>query len=112
MLDWLLDRMAQAADAPAIAHGAQVSSYRELLVRVEHWQRLLAEHGIAGVLLLAPGTRHGRGGAPPPWWLALPPSGRTGSVKLNVDAPGSLVAISLKLGPRIDNVLDNGLLVG
>ena len=48
MLDWLLDRMAQAADAPAIAHGAQVSTYRELLVRVEHWQRLLAEHGIAG----------------------------------------------------------------
>src|SRR6185436_164869 len=37
-----------AADAPAIAHGAQVSTYRELLVRVEHWQRLLAEHGIAG----------------------------------------------------------------
>ena len=48
MLDWLLDRMAQAADAPAIAHGAQVSTYRELLVRVDHWQRLLAEHGIAG----------------------------------------------------------------
>jgi long-chain acyl-CoA synthetase len=48
MLDWLLDRMAQAADAPAIAHGAQVSTYGELLARVEHWQRLLAEHGIAG----------------------------------------------------------------
>ena len=27
---------------------------------------LLAEHGIAGVFLLASGTRHGRGGSPPP----------------------------------------------
>ena len=34
MLDWLLDRMAQAADAPAIAHGAHVSTYRALLARV------------------------------------------------------------------------------
>ena len=48
MLDWLLDRMAQAADAPAIAHGAHVSTYRELLARVEHWQRLLSDRGIAG----------------------------------------------------------------
>lgn len=48
MLDWLLDRMAGAADAPAIAHGAQVSTYRELLARVEHWQRLLSDRGISG----------------------------------------------------------------
>jgi hypothetical protein len=43
---------------------------------------LLAEYGVAGVFLLAPGTRHG---APPARLLVLLPSGRMGSVKLNVD---------------------------
>lgn len=48
MLDWLLDRMADAALAPAIAHGSHVSTYRELLDRVAHWQRQLANRGIVG----------------------------------------------------------------
>jgi acyl-CoA synthetase (AMP-forming)/AMP-acid ligase II len=48
MLDWLLDRMAEAADAPAIADGAHVATYRELLARVKHWQRQLSARGISG----------------------------------------------------------------
>jgi long-chain acyl-CoA synthetase len=48
MLDWLLDRMAEAAEAPAIADGSHVSTYRELLDRVAHWQRALSNRGIVG----------------------------------------------------------------
>ena len=48
MLDWLLDRMMVAADAPAIANGRHVSTYRQLLERVAHWQRELSTRGIAG----------------------------------------------------------------
>jgi acyl-CoA synthetase (AMP-forming)/AMP-acid ligase II len=48
MLDWLLDRMAESAEAPAIANGAHVSTYRELLERVAHWQRELSNRGIVG----------------------------------------------------------------
>ena len=48
MLDWLLNRMADAADAPAIAHGSHVTTYRELLDRVTHWQVQLSNRGIVG----------------------------------------------------------------
>src|SRR5262249_20369005 len=36
---------------------------------------LSAESCAVAVRRLAPGTRHGRGGPPPPWSLAPPPSG-------------------------------------
>jgi long-chain acyl-CoA synthetase len=48
MLDWLLERMADAADAPAIADGSRVSTYRELLDRVACWRERLSDRGIAG----------------------------------------------------------------
>jgi long-chain acyl-CoA synthetase len=48
MLDWLFARMADAGDAPAIAHGSQVSTYRELLDRVAYWQAELSNRGIVG----------------------------------------------------------------
>ena len=48
MLDWLLDRMVDAAEAPAIADGSRVSTYRELLDRVAYWQGQLSARGIAG----------------------------------------------------------------
>jgi len=47
MLEWLLEKMAEAGDKTAIANGAAVCTYRELLGRVAAWQKLLAEHGIA-----------------------------------------------------------------
>jgi long-chain acyl-CoA synthetase len=47
MLDWLLDKMAEAGGKTAIANGPAVCTYRELLARVADWQRQLAEHGIA-----------------------------------------------------------------
>jgi long-chain acyl-CoA synthetase len=47
MLDWLLEKMAEAGDKTAIANGAAVCTYRELLDRVAAWQKLLAERGIA-----------------------------------------------------------------
>jgi long-chain acyl-CoA synthetase len=48
MLDWLLNRMVDAAGAPAIADGSRVSTYRELLDRVAYWQGQLSARGIAG----------------------------------------------------------------
>jgi long-chain acyl-CoA synthetase len=48
MLDWLLDRMTDADEAPAIADASRVSTYRELLDRVAHWQRQLSNRGIVG----------------------------------------------------------------
>ena len=48
MLDWLLNRMAETADRPAVAEGEDVCDYRALLDRVADWQRLLAERGILG----------------------------------------------------------------
>jgi acyl-coenzyme A synthetase/AMP-(fatty) acid ligase len=47
MLDWLLDKMAEAGDRTAIANGRAICTYRELLARVADWQRQLAEHGVA-----------------------------------------------------------------
>ena len=47
--------------------GAQlVCSPATRAASLEPGPTLLAEHGIAGVFLLAPGTPHGRGGSPPP----------------------------------------------
>jgi acyl-coenzyme A synthetase/AMP-(fatty) acid ligase len=51
MLDWLLDKMAAAGDQTAIADGAAVCTYRELLGRVADWQRRLAAHGIANKIV-------------------------------------------------------------
>jgi long-chain acyl-CoA synthetase len=48
MLEWLFERMAQAADSPAVAEGPDVCSYRALLERVEWWKYALAERGVAG----------------------------------------------------------------
>src|SRR6185436_2044702 len=48
MLDWLLEKMAEAAGKTAIANGPAVCTYRELLARVADWQQKLAERGIAG----------------------------------------------------------------
>ena len=48
MLDWLLEKMAEAGDKTAIANGPAVCTYRELLARVADWQQRLAERGIAG----------------------------------------------------------------
>jgi long-chain acyl-CoA synthetase len=48
MVDWLLGRMAQAADQMALAHGSELTCYRDLLDRIAHWQSLLAQAGIAG----------------------------------------------------------------
>jgi acyl-coenzyme A synthetase/AMP-(fatty) acid ligase len=47
MLDWLLEKMAEAGDKTAIANGPAICTYRELLGRVADWQRQLADHGIA-----------------------------------------------------------------
>ena len=47
MLDWLLEKMAQAGDKTAIANGAAVCTYDELLGRVAAWQALLAARGVA-----------------------------------------------------------------
>ena len=47
MLDWLLEKMSQAGDTTAIANGAAVCTYRELLGRVADWQQRLVEHGVA-----------------------------------------------------------------
>ena len=46
---------------------------------------LLAESRVLGVLRPTLGAGHDRGGSLPPCSLALPPSGRIGNVKLNVD---------------------------
>jgi long-chain acyl-CoA synthetase len=51
MLDWLLDNMSQAGDKTAIADGPAVCTYRQLLGRVEAWQRRLAERGIANKIV-------------------------------------------------------------
>ena len=48
MLDWLLEKMAEAADKTAIANGPAVCTYRELLARVADWQQKLSARGIAG----------------------------------------------------------------
>ena len=45
MLDWLLEKMAEAAGKTAIANGPAVCTYRELLARVADWQQKLAERG-------------------------------------------------------------------
>ena len=37
MLDWLLEKMAEAGDKTAIANGSAVCTYRELLARVADW---------------------------------------------------------------------------
>ena len=48
MLDWLFDRMREAAKLPAIAVGEQVFDYRALTDRIADWERRLADSGIAG----------------------------------------------------------------
>lgn len=48
MLDWLLDRLAHAADRPALAHGSSVFTYADLLGHVGRWAGLFADRGIAG----------------------------------------------------------------
>jgi long-chain acyl-CoA synthetase len=48
MLDWLLDKMAEAGDKTAIANGPAICTYGELLARVADWQQRLSERGIAG----------------------------------------------------------------
>ena len=51
MLDWLYDRMAGAADQPAVAEGNAVCSYRALLERVAWWERQLADRGVHGCVV-------------------------------------------------------------
>lgn len=48
MLDWLFDRMSDAADRTAVAAGSNVCSYATLLDRVARWERVFAEGGILG----------------------------------------------------------------
>jgi long-chain acyl-CoA synthetase len=48
MLDWLLDRLAQAGDKPAIAEGATVFTYTNLLDHVAKWTAVFADQNIAG----------------------------------------------------------------
>ena len=48
MLDWLLDRLAAAADQPAIAEGPDVRTYAELLERVGGWRQALAGREVLG----------------------------------------------------------------
>ena len=48
MLDWVLDRMAEADTRPALAVGGDVYTYRDLLERVNEWSRRLRDRTIFG----------------------------------------------------------------
>ena len=48
MLDWVLDRMAEADSRPALAVGDDVYTYRDLLDRVNQWSRRLRDRTIFG----------------------------------------------------------------
>ena len=48
MIDWLLNRLADAGDQTAVAMGSNIATYQNLLDRVGQWERLLAARGIAG----------------------------------------------------------------
>jgi long-chain acyl-CoA synthetase len=48
MIDWLLERLKDAAAQPAVAMGSDICTYQTLLDRVAEWEHLLAERGIAG----------------------------------------------------------------
>ena len=45
-LDWMLERMLDWADLPAVVAGSDVTTYRELLDRVAAWSRRLDDAGI------------------------------------------------------------------
>lgn len=47
ILDWLLDRMAQRSDRPAVVEGS-VCSYAALLDAVARWSKAFADRGITG----------------------------------------------------------------
>jgi acyl-CoA synthetase (AMP-forming)/AMP-acid ligase II len=47
-MEWLFERLAATAEKPVLAHGSEVYEYRTLLDRVRAWQRIFAEHQIAG----------------------------------------------------------------
>jgi long-chain acyl-CoA synthetase len=55
MLEWLLDRMTQAADNPAVAEGGELCSYRRLLDRMAWWEKALAEQGLTGKVVSVEG---------------------------------------------------------
>jgi len=46
MLDWVLDRMTEAAPRPALAVGDDVYTYRQLLDRVSEWSRRLRDRTV------------------------------------------------------------------
>ncbi len=45
-LDWLIERFASASQQPAFIHDDQVCTYAQLIERIEHFGRLLSEHGV------------------------------------------------------------------